>query len=124
SRHDRHPPACGAISCPCPGSVASPANSFGSVRSQRKSCHNGRRWACLWSMLASDCPMVRVWKPKPIGKATLTAPWNLRGNPLRPPRSDIAADIRIPILEQVNDRVRVVLQQHELFRVGAVGVVG
>src|SRR3954463_9119929 len=23
-------------------------------------------------------PMVRVWKPKPIGKATLTAPWNLR----------------------------------------------
>src|SRR5439155_26336654 len=23
-------------------------------------------------------PMVRVRKPKPIGKATLTAPWNLR----------------------------------------------
>jgi hypothetical protein len=23
-------------------------------------------------------PMVRVWKPKPIGKATLTAPWNLQ----------------------------------------------
>jgi hypothetical protein len=22
--------------------------------------------------------MVRVWKPKPTGKATLTAPWNLR----------------------------------------------
>src|SRR5437667_6202962 len=22
-------------------------------------------------------PMVRVWKPKPIGKTTLTAPWNL-----------------------------------------------
>src|SRR5262249_24128408 len=29
-------------------------------------------------MLASYAPMVRVWKPKPIGKGTLTAPWNLR----------------------------------------------
>src|SRR3954469_17711382 len=29
-------------------------------------------------MLASDSPMVRVWKPKSIGKATLTTPWNLR----------------------------------------------
>jgi hypothetical protein len=25
--------------------------------------------------------MVRVWKPKPIGKATLTAPWNLPNAP-------------------------------------------
>jgi hypothetical protein len=31
-------------------------------------------------MLASDSPMVRVWKPKPTGKATLTAPWNLRSS--------------------------------------------
>src|SRR5882724_3580293 len=29
-------------------------------------------------MLASDSPWVRVWKPKPIGKATLTTPWNLQ----------------------------------------------
>src|SRR6266436_211181 len=29
-------------------------------------------------MLASDSPMVRVWKPKPTGKGSLTAPWNLR----------------------------------------------
>src|SRR5438034_7794739 len=29
-------------------------------------------------------PMVRVWKPKPIGKATLTAPWNLRATAKRP----------------------------------------
>jgi limonene 1,2-monooxygenase len=41
-------------------------------------CHYGRWWACLGSMLASDSPMVRVWKPKSIGKATLTTPWNLR----------------------------------------------
>jgi hypothetical protein len=41
-------------------------------------CHYARRWACLSSMLASDSPMVRVWKPKPTGKGTLTAPWNLR----------------------------------------------
>src|ERR1700754_430098 len=32
-------------------------------------------------MLASDSPMVRVWKPKSIGKATLTTPWNLRRRP-------------------------------------------
>ena len=69
SRHDRRPPAYAATSGPCPGCASSPANSSGSVRSQRKSCHNGPRWACLRSMLASDSPMVRVWKPKPIGRA-------------------------------------------------------
>src|SRR5882762_4940973 len=41
--------------------------------------------------------------------------WDFTGSSLRP---------RLPVLEQMNDRVRAVLQQHELFRVGAVGVVG
>ena len=61
--------------------VASPASSSGSVRLQRKLCHNAQRWVWLRWMLASDSPIVRVWKPKPIGKATLTAPWNLRTLP-------------------------------------------
>src|SRR4029079_1522321 len=43
-------------------------------------------------------------------RARSPPPWNLRrSNSLRPPRSDIATDIRIPVLEQMDDRVRVVL---------------
>jgi len=50
-------------------------------------CHSVQRWAWLRWMLASNSPMVRVWKPKPIGKATLTAPWNLRGEPSCPAKA-------------------------------------
>src|SRR4051794_40366190 len=88
TRHRLRPQASDARSGLGPGCAASPAKSSDSVRLQRKLCHNARRWACLWSMLASDSPMVRVWKPKPTGKGMLTAPWNLRSRSLRPQQRD------------------------------------
>src|SRR5437660_2293697 len=69
AQHDRRPRAYDGKSGPDPGCSALPARSSDLVRLPRKSCHNGRRWACLGSMLASDSPMVRVSKPKPIGAA-------------------------------------------------------
>jgi hypothetical protein len=71
-------------SCLCQGCAASPASSSGSVRLQRKLCHNGRWWACLRSMLASDSPMVRVWKPQTYRK----------GHAHRPMESTIPALMR------------------------------
>src|SRR5215467_16018605 len=44
-------------------------------------------------MLASYAPMVRVWKPKPIGKGTLTAPWNL---PHIPKRASLTQPVQQP----------------------------
>src|SRR5438270_13717855 len=69
AQHDRRPRAYDGKSGPDSGCAALPARSSDLVRLPRKSCHNGRRWACLGSMLASDSPMVRVSKPKPIGAA-------------------------------------------------------
>ena len=41
-----------------------------------------------------------------------------------PTLQTVATRPRFPIPKQMDDRICVILQQHELFRVGAVGVVG
>src|SRR5262249_16167807 len=74
----RHPRQDGARCGSDPGCASSPTSGAGSVRSQRKSCHYGRRWACARWMLASDVSDgSSSCKPKPIGSAP-TAPSNLQ----------------------------------------------